>query len=195
MNETEHIQHPARRRLAKGALAGTAVLASITSKNALGASYACTVSGQQSGNLSRAGEVVNCQDETTSLRELKDQYDKGNKKKTEAPQQLGVKYVDPSAKKKKPSDPAPLPIWATIYQVLSGVQGLQFERGGDLSLAQATMVVYLNAARSDYHVSQQRCMELYEGALGSGMPLKDKPGVVWDADRCAKFLKLLSGVA
>lgn len=191
MNEPEHIHQPARRRLAKGALAGTAVLASITSKNALGASYACTVSGQQSGNISRSAEIVDCLDGTKTLPELRAEYGKGNKKKTDSPQNFGVKYVDPSSKKK----PAPLPAPATILQVLSGVQGLQFERGGDLVLTQAALVVYLNAARPGYHITQARCLELFDGAVGSGMPLKDKPGVVWDATRCANFLKLLAGMA
>lgn len=191
MNEPEHIHHPARRRLAKGALAGTAVLASITSKNALGASYACTVSGQQSGNLSRAGESVDCLDGSKSLPTLKEEYSRGTKKNTGTPQVFGVKYVDPTSKKR----PAPLPAWSTVFQVLSGTKGLQFERGGDLALAQAALVVYLNAARSDFHITQARCIELYEGALGGGMPLKDKPGVVWDAARCTKLLKMLSGVA
>lgn len=99
MNEPEHIHHPARRRLAKGALAGTAVLASITSKNALGASYACTVSGQQSGNLSRAGESVDCLDGSKSLPTLKEEYSKSAKKSTSTPQIFGVKYSDPASKK------------------------------------------------------------------------------------------------
>lgn len=191
MNEPEHIHQPARRRLAKGALAGTAVLASITSKNALGASYACTVSGQQSGNLSRSAEIVDCLEGAKTLPDLRADYGRGNKKNIQSPQEFGVKYVDPSSKKTPPPIPAP----ATIFQVLSGVQGLQFERGGDLVLAQAALVVYLNAAVPNYHVTQARCLELFDGAVGSGMPLKDKPGVVWDAMRCVNFLKMLAGMA
>lgn len=195
MNEPETIQYPARRRLAKGALAGTAVLASITSKNALGASYACTVSGQQSGNLSRAGETVNCQqDGFKSLPTLRNEYAGGRNKKLPAPDAFGVKYLDPAYSAPGNKKPVPMPDPATFNQVFSGANGLQFSKGGDLVLAQAALVVYVNAARSDYHVTQTRCKELYDGALGAGMSLKGST-TGWDAIRCADYLKMLAGLA
>ena len=52
---------PMRRRLARGALAGSAVLGSLISKPVLGAvPYNCTLSGKMSGNTSSHGAPVLC---------------------------------------------------------------------------------------------------------------------------------------
>ncbi len=58
-------EHPdaamSRRRFTRAGAAGTVVLGALASKPVLGAApYQCTVSGQVSGNLSRAGSAAQC---------------------------------------------------------------------------------------------------------------------------------------
>nr|WP_145552576.1 hypothetical protein [Variovorax boronicumulans] len=52
---TQKLGDVSRRRLAKGAAVAPVVLSSLLSKNALGNTYLCTVSGQVSGNMSPNG--------------------------------------------------------------------------------------------------------------------------------------------
>jgi hypothetical protein len=52
--------HASRRRFTRAGLSASVVLGSLASKPVLGAPYHCTVSGQVSGNLSRAGDAANC---------------------------------------------------------------------------------------------------------------------------------------
>lgn len=202
MNKFEQVNNPSRRRLAKGAIAGPAVLATITSKHALGATYACTVSGHDSGNMSRGtpadcvGEFNDCDDWVRHF-----QFESASNAKVVVPADFGVTYVvtkfNPHGKVTKST-----PTNATYRQAFaelsadkalnSSSQSVKTEYKWGRSLTLAGLTVYLNAERPNYHIrDKSRVLEIFRVATLGGT----LSGTKWNKDDCINFLKMLAGLA
>ncbi len=200
MNKSEQVNNPSRRRLAKGAIAGPAVLATITSKNALGATYACTVSGHDSANVSR-GIPENCvdgfNDRDDWVRHF--QFDTATNAKVAVPTEFGVTYevnqINPQGRVTKTTTNT-----ATYRQAfidLSTDKGVNTSKQSvktnfkwDKNLTLAGLTVYLNAGPS-YHIrDKSRVLEIFRVATSGGT----LSGTKWDKTDCVKFLRMLAGL-
>ncbi|HVR54985.1 MAG TPA: hypothetical protein VMS38_35020 [Pseudorhodoferax sp.] len=175
-------QNPARRRLAKGAVAVPAVLASISTKNALANPiYGCTVSGKMSGNASPAA---------------RNKTDKSCKAGFNTPDQWATFY---SQDKNKTDVPGWLNVQAgsgktpTRYKVFTGSSSLTFNSNKALTIN--AFAVYCNAEEYgiSYHVSQTECEQLFLVASGKVFEFQ-KNGRKWGAVECGEYLTMLATV-
>lgn len=175
-------QNPARRRLAKGAVAVPAVLASISTRNALANPiYGCTVSGKMSGNASPAA---------------RNKTDKSCKAGFNTPDQWAAIY---SQDKNNTDVPSWLNVQAgsgkspTRYKVFTGSSSLTF--GSDKSLTINTLAVYCNALEfgAGYHVSALECEQLFMVASGKVFEF-EKNKNIWHQDDCVAYLNMLATV-
>ena len=161
-----------RRRLAQGAAAAPVVLSSLLSKNALGNTYLCTVSGQVSGNMSPNGN-----DEPTctgkSLATYVDQY------KTSS-----VKFKDLFGMDTR---------WNNVLlkDILKGYSG-PLAISGSKVLAQRAAVAYLNAADASYYVNQTDVRGMFLAVLDSRDYIRTS-GVTVPYEKADNLLQLLAG--
>lgn len=198
-------QSPARRRLARGALATPAVLASITSKNALAGNYHCSTSGAQSGNMSHKHKDVGCYDVGHPCSYWKDYY-KSKDKTRKFSDCMGSEF---GYKGKTESDPRGKSYptkarranancrdsgWAaaTCDHIFNGEDHASYSIGSqELRLLHAGLCAYLNAEKypSSYHISKEDAKGLLKGALGQGSFVK--AGKVWTTQQCREHLEML----
>ncbi|MFT3720051.1 hypothetical protein [Pseudorhodoferax sp.] len=185
MNDSEAPRSPGRRRLAKGAFAVPTVLASISTKNALGATYGCTISGVMSGNTSpgKATGDTNCSSGFMSLADWQQEYVANGPKAAEsAPEWFGVKFESSNGSS----------VGATIHQILWAADGVSYGSAGK-DMVVLTMVVYLNASRyPDYHVSAADVEELFSVVAGQRASF-ERNGKSWNKPQVETYLMLLAG--
>lgn len=165
-------ENASRRRLAKGAAAVPVVLSSLLSKNALGNTYLCTVSGQVSGNMSPTGnDDAAC--EGKSLSYYKDQY---RNKSTKFKDLFGSDHR-----------------WGNVLvrQVLNGETG-NLAISGSILLAQRATVVFLNAAHGSYYVEQIEVGEIFRALFNSQDHIRPS-GEVLSYEKANNLLRLLAG--
>lgn len=200
MTQPEKINNPSRRRLAKGMIAGPAVLATITSKHALGTTYACTVSGHDSANISR-GIPEDCVDGFNDcdawVRHF--QYDTATNAKVAIPPEFGVTYEvkQMNSKGKVTKSTVTTATYRQAFLDLStdramntATQSVKSTYKWDRSLTLAGLTVYLNAGTS-YHIrDKSRALEIFKVATSGGL----LSGTKWDKTDCAKFLRMLAGL-
>lgn len=180
MNLPQTPQNPSRRRLAKGAVAVPAVLASISAKNALASPiYGCTVSGQMSGNTSPAGRDLNPDCGGKTAEQWRNEYKQDGKKNlTGVPSWLGVVRNSGSGDVKR-------------SEVFGKSSKVTFHYDQQLTLN--AFAVYCNAETlgNSYHVTTEECRDLFLVAVGMGGGVYAKNGKQWLPGQCADFLALL----
>lgn len=204
--ESSPLPDATRRRISQAGLVAPVVLATLTSKSALGAApYNCTISGKLSGNLSTHGGLVNCAigrspgywkhpDKHPWLNWTPNQKFAGstaggltlpntfywaesdNKKSWVTPDTVGAKK-------------------ATLLQVLDA----SFVNGGSgnsaqpyAALARAVIASVLNSFvhGTAYAISGGQAISMYISVYNTGS-YEVKPGVFWTAGCCTYYLESL----
>lgn len=156
--------NPSRRRLAKGALASSAVLASLTAKDALATGTNITCSGKMSGNLSNHQHATtDCRDKGHSNWHWRNNvYTSHNTRKL--PSFLGNFYGKGSGASAQRSATRVNSSWSplTCHQLLWGRNaGTPIP---DVDFVVKTLCVYLNAEMGNYYVTPTEVMSLYQSA-------------------------------
>jgi hypothetical protein len=201
MAEQDRPINPSRRRLARGAVAAPAVLASITAKNALAGSYYCTTTGVQSGNQSHKHEDSNCYDKGRSCEQWKSRY-KGDKRtfvqcmgtdykgKTEKASGYGRNKTD--GKRRRANAYCNEKDWtsATCDEILNGEDHAMYPIH-EIDVVLAGLCAFLNAEEfgRDYYVSTADAIGLFQGAIGASIFYK--MGKPWTSEECRTHLALL----
>lgn len=201
MTEPTRPHNPARRSLARGALATPVVLASLTAKNALAGNYACTTSGKMSGNTSHAHAQDSCRDVGWSCQQWKSSC-KGNT--TKVADCIGLDYkgrsekVGNQTKLKRANYTRPLPRssksgdWTsgTVDHLLNGEDDQDYPLA-DRDLVLAGVCAYLNAQkfRRSYYISEEDARGLFLGAVGKQTFVKN--GKSWPDADCRDLLMTL----
>lgn len=198
MNKPEQINNPSRRRLAKGVIAGPAVLATITSKHALGATYACTVSGHDSANVSR-GHPADCVDGYKDVQAWSDhfQYTSASRASELTPADFGVTFETTKTTGKNSTTTSAGATFRQAFRDLStdrslnsGSQTVKSVFKYDKALTLAGLAVYLNVGPT-YHIRDtSRVLEIFRVATQGGI----LSGTKWDKLDCEKFLLMLGGL-
>lgn len=161
-----------RRRLAKGAAVAPVVLSSLLSKNALGNTYLCTVSGQVSGNMSPNGnDQPTCAGK--SLASYVEQYKSSS-----------VKFKDLFGNDTR---------WNNVLlkDILKGYNG-PLAISGSKVLAQRAAVAYLNAADASYYVNQTDVRGMFLAVFDSRDYIRPS-GETVPYDKADNLLQLLAG--
>lgn len=188
-------QDPARRRLARGALATPAVLASITAKDALAGNYHCSVSGKMSGNMSHKGAADGCRSPGYSCTVWKERCRSSSTKVRDC---LGIDYKGKSTTTRgvtthrRASPACGESGWtsATCDQLMNGSDYSSYPVD-DIQLVYAAMCAYLNAQEfgKDYHITTADARGLFLGAIGQQSFQKN--GKTWTSAQCREHLQLL----
>lgn len=175
MHQPQTPQNPSRRRLAKGAAAVPAVLASISAKNALASPiYGCTVSGQMSGNAS-PGRDLNPDCEGAKVRDWTNRYSaRGVQSTGSVPEWLGIT--------RKGGD-------VSRADVFAKASTLKFAYNQDVTVK--ALAVYCNAEAGNYHVSVEESRELFRVAVGGGYYTKNNHE--WGQAAVVQYLTMLVG--
>lgn len=200
-----------RRRISQAGLVAPVVLATLTSKSALGAApYNCTISGKLSGNLSTHGGLVTCAigrspgywkhpDKHPWLNWTPDQNFAGS---TAGGLTLPNTFYWAEEKKQKGNSQTnwiapgtPGATQATLLQVLDA----SFVNGGSgnrdqpyAALARAVIASVLNSFvyGKDYPISGDQAISMYISVYNNGS-YEVKPGVFWNAGCCTYYLESL----
>ena len=193
--KSEHPQPDAlRRQLVKGGLATTVVLATLTSKQVLGAAtYNCTISGKMSGNTSGHGQNQACGIGLSP----------GYWKFPNSPQYhtwpagswtpstlfYGATCGGASFVNAFPAYPG-----KTLLQVL-GTTGGNSSRPY-AALARAVVATVLNSVKfaPNYAISGSEAIQMYNSVYSTGT-YQPKPGVSWGAGCCTAYLESLYQLA
>jgi hypothetical protein len=198
MNKPPQLENPARRRLARGAAAVPAVLASMTTTNALAGKYHCSVSGKASGNTSNHAVEGDCRNGGRSVTQWKSQM-AGDRTlvvdclgveyrgKTTSSVSRGVRTTNHRRANHNCNESGYAS--ATCDQVFNGSDNQSYPID-DPQLLMAGLCAYLNARDfSDYHITRDDAAGLYQGALG----LIDftKNGKTWSPEECREHLLAL----
>jgi len=172
-----------RRKLVKGGLASSVVLATLASKPVLGAvPYNCTISGQLSGNTSSHG-VAPCNSLGKSSAEwVASPYSSGN---TDTLATLGVQnffFFDGTNLSTVNTDPA-----ATINKILTltAPVGLEY--------AQKAVVLLLNATTDPtlYPLTKSQAKGLFVAAATNASFIDTNPDVTWTIAQVHGYIDLL----
>lgn len=179
MKQPHTPQNPSRRRLAKGAAAVPAVLASISAKNALASPiYGCTVSGQMSGNAS-PGRDLNPDCEGMKVRDWTNRYSdrysfRGAQSSNGVPAWLGITRQGGEV---------------TRQDVFAKPSALKFAYNQDVTIK--AFAVYCNAEAGNYHVSLDESRDLFQVAVSGGFYTKNNHK--WDQETVIRYLTMLVG--
>lgn len=182
MKDSQLLKSPARRRLAKGAMAVPAVLATIASKNALASPiYACTVSGALSGNMSPNRVTGSCVTKSRSVWTAH-YAESGNNQIKNVPDWLGV-TINGSTDQ------------LTRHQVFTTINGQTVAFAYNQDLTRSALAVFCNIEDqgAQYHIDENDCRELFLTAVNGGVLTRSDVGGSLDAGGCANLLQSLSG--
>lgn len=195
-------QNPSRRRLAKGALASSAVLASLTAKDALATGTKITCSGKMSGNLSNHQHTqAKCHDKGHSNWHWRNNiYTSGNTRKL--PSFFGNFYGKGTGTGALRSAVSGGKGWTplTCHQLLWGRNsGTSIP---DVDFVVKTLCVYLNAELPGYYINTEDVISLYQSAMNgigwqrrsasnSLMSLRSESTDVWGPEESRAHIEML----
>lgn len=187
LKESPELPDSTRRRISQAGLVAPVVLATLTSKSALGAApYNCTISGKLSGNLSAHGKPVSCAIGKSH----------GFWKNTDK------HLADWSFAGLKPSDPFVKVGFANQYKNSNGssktmleVLGLGGGAGGGLyeALGREAVCAYLNAFRfaPDFPLIGAQVVRMFNAAITPAGFIPVAGAIGWDAEVVKNYFESL----
>ena len=197
-NETKNQSvNLARRRLAKGGLAGSAVLATLASKNVLAFPYRCAISGQISGNYSPAPRR-NRETESCALGPTVDGLKAGGFVDADKAFMDVFEIVSPNnyyVQGGKLTNEAAQNQKATLLEILTLGDFSNDKKVAKRSLAEAAVAAYVGAKTVNYPLTLGEVVGMFQTALnGSSYPYKSSLGEVsLDPTEVEAYFLFLSG--
>ena len=206
VKESSELPDSTRRRISQAGLVAPVVLATLTSKSALGAApYNCTISGKLSGNLSTHGGLATCAiGRSPGYWKHPDKHPWLNwtpNQKFHGSSAGGLTlpntfyWAESNNKKIWVAPGTPAANKATLLQVLDA----SFVNGGSgnsaqpyAALARAVIASVLNSFvhGTAYAISGSQAISMYISVYNTGS-YEVKPGVLWTAGCCTYYLESL----
>lgn len=193
MTNKDRPLNPVRRRLARGAVATPAVIASLTAKNALAGKFHCSVSGKASGHGSQTDDDKVCNDIGYTCGDLKW---KCRNDKTLVVACLGVDYKGKTTgnrHKRARGDCVEAGFGpATCAQVLNG-EDVAYPKIEKPELLLAALCAYYSAKDfgAEYHITMPEAANLYQCAVGKMSKYKKGSNPALESWECEELLMSL----